>query len=165
VRELAYVEQNQAAGRGCPFCAELHGEMDGPRLVHAGAHWVGFVPAYARYPYQVRLTPRRHTPAIDGIGGIDGEGEEAVELASILPRLVRAYNAAFQAPMPYMLALHQLADARFHFHIELLPVGRAPGKLKLAASSEMAWNFWMNDSFPEVKAAELRELLAKERAV
>jgi UDPglucose--hexose-1-phosphate uridylyltransferase len=164
VRELAYVEQSHAAGRGCPFCAELLSELDGPRLVYAGAHWVGFVPAYARYPYQVRLSPRRHTSAIDGIGGVDGEGEEAVELASILLRLIRAYNAAFQAPMPYMLALHQLSDERFHVHIELLPVGRAPGKLKLAASSEMAWGFWVNDSFPEAKAAELRDLLVKERA-
>jgi UDPglucose--hexose-1-phosphate uridylyltransferase len=164
VRELAYVEQSHAAGRGCPFCAELLSELDGPRLVYAGAHWVGFVPAYARYPYQVRFSPRRHTSAIDGIGGVDGEGEEAVELASILLRLIRAYNAAFQAPMPYMLALHQLSDERFHVHIELLPVGRAPGKLKLAASSEMAWGFWVNDSFPEAKAAELRDLLVKERA-
>lgn len=166
-RELAYVEQSHAAGRGCPFCAELRNEQDGPRLVHDGAHWVGFVPAYARYPYQVRLTPRRHTSAIDGIDGAgvgEGEEKEAVELASTLLRLLRAYNAAFQAPMPYMLAIHQLADERFHFHIELLPVGRAPGKLKLAASSEMAWNFWMNDSLPEAKAAELRDLLAKERA-
>jgi UDPglucose--hexose-1-phosphate uridylyltransferase len=61
--------------------------------------------------------------------------------------------------MPYMLALHQFEDACFHFHVELLPVGRAPGKLKLAASSEMAFGFWMNDSFPEDKATELRAAL------
>ena len=80
----------------------------------------------------------------------------------MLLRVVRAYDRLFEAPMPYMLALHQLADSRYHFHIELLPVGRAPGKLKLAASSEAAWGFWLNDSLPEVKAAELRAAIAED---
>jgi UDPglucose--hexose-1-phosphate uridylyltransferase len=82
------------------------------------------------------------------------------ELAALLPRLIQVYNQVFAGPMPYMLAVHQLADERFHLHIELLPVGRAPGKLKLAASSEMAWGFWLNDALPEAAAAELRALYA-----
>ena len=159
-RELAAIERSEAEGRGCPFCAELREENAGPRVVHAGERWLGFVPPYARYPYQVRLTPRQHMPTVTGF---PADGEEARELSETLLRLVRAYTLAYQAPMPYMLALHQLDDPRFHFHIELLPVGRAPGKLKLAASSEMAWGFWMNDSFPEDKAAELRALLAEIR--
>lgn len=159
VRERAFVERAEQEGLGCPFCAEAREESEGPRVAHAGEHWLGFVPSYARYPYQVRLTPRRHMPAVTGF---PADGDVARELATTLLRLVRAYNAAYEAPMPYMLALHQLDDPRFHFHIEMLPVGRAPSKLKLAASSEMAWGFWMNDSFPEDKAAELRALLAKE---
>jgi UDPglucose--hexose-1-phosphate uridylyltransferase len=159
VRELAAVERSLAAGDGCPFCAELAAEQVGPRMVLDGDHWLGFVPAYARFPYQVRLVLRAHVSAVTGF---PGDGPAAVELAGLLLRLIRAYNRAYLAPMPYMLALHQLADDRFHFHIELLPVGRAPGKLKYAASSEMAWGFWTNDSFPEDKAAELRDLLARE---
>lgn len=159
-RELAAIERAMAENAACPFCAEREAEEAGPRVVHTGAHWTAFVPPYARYPYQVRVTARRHVSSVDAIAG---EGPEAEELMDLLPRLVRAYHRVFEAPMPYMLALHQLADARFHFHIELLPVGRAPGKLKLPASGEMAWGFWMNDSFPEAKAAELRVALAKER--
>ena len=87
-------------------------------------------------------------------------GAEMRELAALLPRLIQVYNQVFAGPMPYMLAVHQLADERFHLHIELLPVGRAPGKLKLAASSEMAWGFWLNDALPEAAAAELRALYA-----
>jgi UDPglucose--hexose-1-phosphate uridylyltransferase len=158
-RELHAVERAEAEERGCPFCAELRAEEAGPRTVCAGAHWVGFVPPYARYPYQVRITPRRHMSAIDGISS---DGPEAEELAADLLRLVRAYNRAFAAPMPYMLAVHQLADPRFHVHLEILPVGRAPGTLKFAASSEMAWGFWMNDAMPEDTAAELRALIAEE---
>ena len=159
-RELEAVERAAAEGEACPFCAERVAEGAGTRVVHAGQHWTAFVPPYARYPYQVRVTPRRHVSSVDAIAG---DGPEAEELMDLLTRLVRAYTRVFEAPMPYMLALHQLADARFHFHVELLPVGRAPGKLKLAASSEMAWGFWMNDSFPEAKAAELNAALAEEQ--
>ena len=89
-------------------------------------------------------------------------GAAVWELAALLPRLIRMYNAVFAGPMPYMLAVHQLADERYHLHIELLPVGRAPGKLKLAASSETAWGFWLNDALPEVAAAQLRALYRAE---
>jgi len=155
-RERELVAGEAQAGRRCPFCAEWEQEAVGQRLVFAGAHWLAFVPPYARYPYQVRVSARRHISSVAEVAS----GAEADELAQFLPRLIRAYNHVFQAPMPYMLALHQLADARFHFHVELLPVGRAPGKLKLAASSEMAFGFWMNDAFPEMKAAELRAALS-----
>jgi UDPglucose--hexose-1-phosphate uridylyltransferase len=158
-REMAFVEREAAAGNDCPFCVELRREQDSARSLVTGEHWVGFVPPYARYPYQVRLTPRRH---VSSIAEIASEGPEAEELAADLLRILRAYDAAYHAPMPYMLAIHQLADPRYHVHFELLPVGRAPGKLKLAASSEMAWGFWMNDALPEARAEELRALLARE---
>ncbi|MFI5273888.1 MAG: galactose-1-phosphate uridylyltransferase [Ktedonobacterales bacterium] len=156
-RELAAIERAARQGIGCPFCAERETEATGPRAVLSTEHWTSFVPPYARYPYQLRLTPRRHVPSV-----ADLSDAEAAALAVLLPRLIRAYARVYHAPMPYMLALHQFAAERFHFHIELLPVGRAPGKLKLAASSEMGWGFWMNDSFPEAKAAELRDALAAE---
>lgn len=156
VRELQAVERSERDGGGCPFCAELRVESDGPRVVLAGAHWLAFTPSYARYPYQTHLLPRQHVPSIAGL-----EQDTQEELARMLLSVIRAYNRVFEAPMPYMLALHQLADARYHFHIELLPVGRAPGKLKLAASAEAAWGFWLNDSLPEVKAAELRAAIAE----
>src|SRR5258706_7482489 len=159
-RELAAVERDEAAGDLCPFCAEVRAESAGPRIVLEGAHWVAFIPAYARYPYQVRLTSRAPASAIPGIA----EGEPMAERAASLPRIIRAYNRVFQAPMPYMLALHQLADERFHLHVELLPVGRAPGKLKLAARCEMAGGFWTKDSFPEVKSAERRDHWRGEQA-
>ncbi|HUY77612.1 MAG TPA: hypothetical protein VMV29_12640 [Ktedonobacterales bacterium] len=158
MREMQAIQLAAAKGQPCPFCAAARAEAEGPRSVFVGAHWVGYVPAAARYPYQVQLVTRAHINAITDLP----TGEADAELADALLRLVRAYNRAFQAPMPYMLALHQLADERFHLHIELLPVGRAPGKLKIPASSEMAWGFWLNDSLPEAKAAELRALLAEE---
>ena len=158
VREMEAVERSERDGAGCPFCAELHAEAEGPRVVLSGENWLAFVPTYARYPYQVHMLPRDH---FSSVSGVDDE-VATEELASMLLRVIRAYNRVFEAPMPYMLALHQLADPRYHFHIELLAVGRAPGKLKLAASSEAGWGFWLNDSLPEIKAAELRAAIAED---
>jgi UDPglucose--hexose-1-phosphate uridylyltransferase len=158
VRELEAVERAERDGSGCPFCAEARAESESPRVVLSGARWLAFTPPYARYPYQVHLLPRDHVASVAGLE----KGAQTEELARMLQRIIRAYNRLFEAPMPYMLALHQLADPRYHFHIELLPVGRAPGKLKLAASSEAAWGFWLNDSLPEVKAAELRAAIAED---
>ena len=157
-REMETVERAACAGQGCPFCESLAREESGLRQVYAGEWWVAMVPAWARYPYQTQIIPRAHFSAMDGLAP---DSDAARELATLLPRLIRAYDRVMRGEMPYMLALHQLTDARFHFHIELLPVGRAPGKLKLAASSEMAWGFWLNDALPEEKAAELRALLAE----
>ncbi len=156
-REMESVEQSYAAGDGCLFCRILAEEDHGARAVVSREHWLAFVPPYARYPFELHVYARRHVSAI---GDLARGGDEVQELAALLPRLIRVYNQVFAGPMPYMLAIHQLADERFHLHIELLPVGAVPGKLKLAASSEMAWGFWLNDALPEAAAAQLRALYA-----
>lgn len=158
-REMEAILEAERKGKGCPFCASIAQEGAGPRHIFSGEWWVAFVPPWARYPYQAQIVPRQHFSAMDGLAP---ESAAARELATFLPRLIRAYDRVMRGAMPYMLALHQLGDDRFHFHIEVLPVGRAPGKLKLAASSEMAWGFWLNDALPEAKAAELRSLLYEE---
>ncbi|HEU5347666.1 MAG TPA: galactose-1-phosphate uridylyltransferase, partial [Ktedonobacterales bacterium] len=128
-REMESVKQAYDTGDGCPFCRILAEEDHGARVVVSGEHWLAFVPPYARYPYEIHVYARRH---ISAVGGLSRGGAEAMELAALLPRIVCMYNDIFAAPMPYMLAVHQLADERFHLHVELLPVGRMPGKLKLA---------------------------------
>lgn len=157
-RELEAIREADHRGALCPFCELVGVEAGGPRVVVSSEFWVGFVPAWARYPYQVQLVARRH---ISSVTGFDLDAAEARELAGWLPRLIRMWDELYEAPMPYMLALHQHGDPQFHFHIELLPVGRAPGKLKLAASSEMAWGLWLNDALPEEKAAEMRRMLGE----
>ena len=83
---------------------------------------------------------RRHIANFAGIQDV-----ELRDLAAVLLQVVQGYNALFDgamAPMPYLLGLHQLADARFHLHLEILAIVRAPGKLKYAASSELLWRLW-----------------------
>ncbi len=146
----------QTNGR-CLGCELVEAESTGPRLVLISPHWAGFVPEYARYPYEVHLYARSH---IHTVADMPRGGEAARELAAALLNLVRAGNQVYTAPMPYMLAIHQLDDADFHLHFELLPVGRSPGKLKYAATVETGFGLWLNDSLPEAKAAELRQALA-----
>jgi UDPglucose--hexose-1-phosphate uridylyltransferase len=155
-RELAAITAAEERGKLCPMCHDVSASDAGPRAVIEGEHWLAFIPEYARYPYQVHVVARAHLPNIAAVG----DPAPVEELAASLLRIVRAYNMVFQEPMPYMLVLHQHADERFHFHIELLPVGRAPGKLKFAASGELGFGLWVNDSNPEMKAAELRAHLA-----
>lgn len=167
-RELAAAEREAQAGRGCIFCnilagelagtSQLQSEQEGHRVVLQSEHWVGFIPPFARYPYEVHLYPRRHLPNLGAL-----RDEERDELGPLLVRLVRGYNALQDsqlAPMPYMLGLHQLASEQFHLHLEVLPTRRAPGKLKIPASAETAFGLWSNESLPEEKAAELRAALA-----
>lgn len=153
-RESRSMFDYYAAHGRCLGCDVLTQELAGARVVFESARWVGFVPRWARYPYEVHCYARQH---LAHIGQLPRGGDAARELAVLLPRMIRAYDTVVQGEMPYMLVLHQLQDERFHFHIELLPVGRAPGKLKYAASSESGFGLWLNDAVPEAKAAELRD--------
>jgi len=158
-REMETVEQDDKAGRGCPFCRVRDELSDGPQQVAGNENWQAFLPPYVRYPYETHLYPRRHVANLATM-----RDDELRDLASLLLRVVRGYNALYDgamAPMPYLLGLHQLADEHFHLHVEILAIGRAPGKLKFAASSEAIWGMWTNDSAPLQKARELHDAIAK----
>lgn len=158
-RELETVVQDDEAGRGCPFC-RVQAELSEQHFeVSANDTWQAFLPPYVRYPYETHLYPRRHLANL-----AEMRDDELRDMAALLLDVIRGYNELYDgamAPMPYMLGLHQLADERFHLHIEILAVGRAPGKLKFAASSESLWGLWLNDSVPLDKAAELRVAIEK----
>jgi UDPglucose--hexose-1-phosphate uridylyltransferase len=127
--------------------------------VAANGTWQAFLPPYVRYPYETHLYPQRHVANLAEM--LD---HELRDLAALLLTVVQGYNALYDgamAPMPYLLGIHQLADERFHLHVEILAIERAPGKLKYAASSESIWGLWTNDSSPVKKAQELREAIAK----
>ena len=158
-REMETVVLDDTAGRGCPFCRVRSELTESAYQVAANTTWQAFVPSYVRYPYETHLYPRRHVANLAGM-----QEDELRDLAALLLQVVRGFNALYDgamAPMPYLLGLHQLADERFHLHIEILAIGRAPGKLKYAASSESIWGLWTNDSSPQQKAQELREAIAR----
>jgi UDPglucose--hexose-1-phosphate uridylyltransferase len=135
---------------------------EGEYEVVANSTWQAILSPYVRYPYETHLYPRRHIANLANM-----QDTELHDLAEILLLVIRGYNAlndGAMEPMPYLLGIHQLADARFHLHVEILAIGRAPGKLKHAASSESLWGLWMNDSSPIQKANELRDAITRVKA-
>ena len=158
-REYETVLQDDAEGQDCPFCRVREELSSSEYEVAANATWEAFLPPFVRYPYETHLYCKRHVANL-----AEMHDAELHDLAALLLHVVRGYNALYDgamAPMPYVLGLHQLADSRFHLHVEILAIGRAPGKLKYAASSESLWGLWTNDSSPVQKAQELREAIAK----
>src|SRR5438874_3007283 len=157
--ELETIIQDEAAGRGCPFCRVRAELSDHVHEVASNGTWQAFLPPFVRYPFETHLYTRRHVANLAHVND-----KELSDLAELLLQVVQGFNALYDgtmAPMPYLLGIHQLADSRFHLHVEILAIGRAPGKLKYAASSESLWGLWTNDSSPIQKAQELRAAIAK----
>jgi len=160
--EFETVLQSDKEGLGCPFCNVRSELSESQYEVVANTTWQAFLPPYARYPYETHLYPRRHIANFAQI-----QDNELREMSEILLHVIRGYNALYDgalAPMPYLLGIHQLADSRFHLHVEILAIGRTPGKLKYAASSESLWGLWTNDSSPMQKAKELQSAIARIKA-
>ena len=161
-REFETVLQSDKEGLGCPFCSVRAELSESEYEVAANSTWQTFLPPFIRYPYETHLYPRRHIANLAHVND-----KELSDLAELLLQVVQGYNALYDgamAPMPYLLGIHQLADSRFHLHVEILAIGRAPGKLKYTASSESLWGLWINDSSPIQKASELRDAIARLKA-
>jgi UDPglucose--hexose-1-phosphate uridylyltransferase len=158
-RMLGQVKAHAAAGRGNLFDVMVVGEeAAGRRIVARNEHWTAFVPAAARWPYEVLLFPARRVPGIP-------ELDEAARAAfcDIYPGLLRRFDALFGMPLPYIAAWHQapagdaFARREFALHLQVFSIRRAPGKLKYLAGTESGMGVWINDITPEEAALRLRE--------
>ena len=154
-RELkAEAKHMRETGR-CLYCDVLQGEQGGDRTVLRDENWIAFVPAFARWPYEVHLAPLRHRA---GLLDLDADDDES--FARILKELLQKYDRLFNRPLPYVMAMHQSPAGRVrrdhHFHIEFYPPNRTRDKLKYLAGSELGAGAFIVDARAEDKAAELR---------
>lgn len=138
------------------------------RVVAQGEHWIAFVPAAARWPYEVRLFPLRRVPTLAHL-----DEDQRDELAGIYLDLLSAFDDLFpqpaegsDPPTPYISAWHQAPvdadgapDSEFALHLQLFTLRRAPGKLKYLAGSESGMAAWINDVAPEDAADRIRAAL------
>ena len=152
---------HEKTGR-CLIC-DIIGEerRDGRRIVAENGSFVAFIPFFARYPYEVHISPTRHLQALS-----DMEGDEHHDLAEMLKTILVAYDRLFDLSFPYMMVLHgRPSDGRdydyYHFHIEFYPPLRTATKLKYLAGSETGAGMFINDTLAEEKAAELRQHVEK----
>jgi UDPglucose--hexose-1-phosphate uridylyltransferase len=130
----------------------------GTRIVTRNEHWTAFVPAAARWPFEVQMFPARRVPDIPALGDA-----ERAAFCDIYLDVLHRLDGLFGVPLPYIAAWHQapgrdeLARREFGLHLQVLSVRRAPGKLKYLAGTESGMGVWINDVLPEEAAQRLRE--------
>ncbi|MGZ4604472.1 MAG: galactose-1-phosphate uridylyltransferase [Kineosporiaceae bacterium] len=129
------------------------------RVVLTGEQWTAFVPAAARWPFEVHLLPHRDVPDFAALD--DAERDELAHVyLELLRRADRYYDGV--AALPYIAAWFQapVGEQRElgRLHLQLFSVMRAPGRLKFLAGSESGMGAWINDALPERIAARLREV-------
>ncbi|HYK91422.1 MAG TPA: galactose-1-phosphate uridylyltransferase [Acidobacteriota bacterium] len=148
----------------CLICDIRAEELrDGRRIIIENESFTGYIPFFARWPYEVHLTSARHLQSLT-----DLTASEQRDLASVLKSLLVAYDGLFAGSFPYMMVIHQRpTDGRtydyYHLHIEFYPPMRTANRLKYLAGSETGAGMFINDTLAEQKAAELRSLIAPAR--
>ncbi|MFV2022194.1 galactose-1-phosphate uridylyltransferase [Micromonospora sp. LOL_023] len=129
----------------------------GERVVAANDLWTAFVPAAARWPYEVHLAPHRQVPDLTALDDAERDAFGPLYL-DVLAR----FDRLFDTPQgtPYISAWHQApvhADRELgYLHLQVFTVRRAVDKLKYLAGSESAMGVFINDVRPEQAAAQLR---------
>src|SRR4029077_4681892 len=101
-RELAAESRHVRNPGACLSCDGLAGETAGERTVVRNDRWIAFVPPFARWPYEVHIAPLEPRAWLLVLEPGDDEG-----LASILKVVLQKYDRLFDAPLPYVMAMHQ----------------------------------------------------------
>jgi UDPglucose--hexose-1-phosphate uridylyltransferase len=145
---------------GCAPCTLLERELqDGRRVLFENERVVAYVPHAARWPYEAHVVLREHRSSL-----ADCDAHELSALAAALQKLVIAYDALFDRPFPYVMAVHQAPTTppagRGHLHVEFYPPLRTAEKLKYLAGSEQGAGTFISDVLPEESVAELRKAIA-----
>ncbi|MEO6793921.1 MAG: galactose-1-phosphate uridylyltransferase [Mycobacterium sp.] len=155
---LAQARDHRIAHGTNLFADLLAAELaDGARIVTQTELFTAFVPFAARWPVEVHLYPNRRVHNLTEL--TDAELDDfAAGYRDLLGRFDRLYDA----PLPYMAALHQYRDTGEqgdgYFHVELMSIKRSAAKLKYLAASESAMDAFIADVTPESVAVRLREL-------
>jgi galactose-1-phosphate uridylyltransferase (family 1) len=152
---LASVRRHRDSTGGDLFAEVVASERSGPRVVTANEHWTAFVPAAARWPYEVQLFPHRKVPDLPALTSEERDAFVAVYL-DVLGRFARR----FDTPMPYIASWNQApvhtGREDWWLHLQVFSIRRAPGKLKYLAGSESGMGAFVTDTNPEDVAEQLR---------
>lgn len=158
-RELALQRRHlQCEGTGL-LASIIEAEIaSGARVVSSAPSAIAFVPAFARYAYEIWVAPVRAVPLLT-----DLQDHEVEDLARVLKRALMKLDGLWSQPMPYILGVHQAptdgsSHPEAHVHIEIYPALRMKNRLKYLAGSEVMAGFFTADTVPEEKARELRSV-------
>jgi UDPglucose--hexose-1-phosphate uridylyltransferase len=129
---------------------------DGRRVLLADEHVLAFVPACARFPFEVWIAPRRPVALLQEL-----RPTERASMARALKTVLLTYDRMWSRPFPYVMVFHQAPTdgephPEAHLHIEFYPAYRLPDRLKYLAGSELGAGVFTADAEPEAVAAQLR---------
>jgi UDPglucose--hexose-1-phosphate uridylyltransferase len=159
-KELKQTSRHMDETGRCLLCDIIEKERAfGKRIVAENDSFAAYIPFFARYPYEVHISSKRHLQAFT-----DFEPSEERGLAEIMKQVLAAYDRLFDRSFPYIMSIHQRPTDgghydHYHFHIEFYPPMRTAQKLKYLAGSEAGAGMFINDTLPEEKAAELAALV------
>jgi UDPglucose--hexose-1-phosphate uridylyltransferase len=128
------------------------------RIIYEGSHAVAFLPAWARYPYEVWVAPRK---AVANFHDLDSD--QRTDLATALKTVLLKFDGLWSRSFPYIMAWYQapidgVAHPEAHLHAEFYPPYRTREKLKFLAGTEIAAGMFASDALPEDKARELQSV-------
>ena len=143
-------------GRGLLASLIAQEVSEATRMLYAGPHVVAFMPACARYSYEVWVAPFRSAASF-----ADLNHDERRDFARALKTVLLKYDGLWNRPFPYILVFHQaptdgVAHPEAHVHAEFYPAYRMPGRLKYLAGSEIGAGVFTADTVPEDKVKELQ---------
>jgi UDPglucose--hexose-1-phosphate uridylyltransferase len=157
-RERAFYLQG-----GVPLLVDFaQRELDsGERLLYRGPHAAAFVPACARYPYEVWVAPLAPVGQFAAL-----TAPQRADLARALKTVLLKYEGLWQRPFPYLMAWYQApTDGQAHpetqLHAQFYPPYRTRERLKYLAGTELAAGLFAMDALPEDKARELQQVDAR----
>jgi len=157
VRHMVAEATIREVGEGGPPASHEEAPAKAPRLVAENDTFVAVVPFFARYPYEVWVTSKRHIRSLADMGP-----KELDDLAHMLLVVTRKYDGLFGFSLPYIMSIHQEPTHHGYefnwFHVEFYPPYRTANKLKYLAGSEAGAGAFINDTLPEVTAKTLREI-------
>ena len=129
---------------------------DNKRIIYQDEYAIAFVPACARYPYEVWLAPIQPVATF-----MDLTELQRVGLARALKTLTLKYDGLWNRPFPYLMAWFQAPTdgnqhPEAHLHAQFYPPYRTSDRLKYLAGTELAAGMFANDALPEEKASDLQ---------
>jgi UDPglucose--hexose-1-phosphate uridylyltransferase len=128
------------------------------RVVAENEHWTAYVPAAARWPFELQIAPHRKVADIPEL-----DDAERDAFGPLYLDVLRRFDGLFGKPMPYISAWHQavVGEGRDlgYLHLQLFSIRRAADKLKFLAGSESAMGAFVNDIVPERAAEMLRDVI------
>ena len=138
-------------------------ERSGPRAIEASGNWLAVVPFWAAWPFETLIIAPTGTARLP-----DLEDHARHDLATLLGRLLRRYDALFERPFPYSMGWHEAPRApstaprdsgaphwRLHAHV-YPPLLRADARKFMVGYELLAEP--QRDLTPEEAASRLRSV-------